>query len=118
MKKYFTLCLFAFAMLFATQNTFAQEAFNANESAIKKTEELKKIMDLTQDQQKQIIDLLTYNEGLKHELNEQKVKDGVVALKRFKVIEDNTNFKLKKILTEKQYTIYQESIENREIKRL
>ena len=109
MKKYATLCFFAFAFIVGTQFNFAQqETFNANELAIKKTESLKMIMDLDNEQQNQLIYLFQSNEELKNQISKQ-TRDGVISLKRLKAIENKEEAKLKQVLSEKQYNIYLEN---------
>ncbi|MDG5489948.1 hypothetical protein [Psychroserpens sp. SPM9] len=44
MKKIFTLCFFAIAFLFSTQNTTAQNTLEINEAASVKTKELRKTL--------------------------------------------------------------------------
>lgn len=106
MKKYFTLCAFALAMLFTT-NTFAQEKFNANEIAIKKVEKLKTIMDLDSKQQAKIIAVYEDYENLAHKIKSQ-TRDGVIHLKRMRSMEEKVENNIQDILNEKQYKIYQE----------
>ena len=101
--------MFAFAFIFGTQSNYAQqETFNANELAIKKTEGLKMIMDLDNEQQKSLINLFQSNEELKTKLASQ-TRDGVIHLKRLAAIEQKEETKLKEILNEKQFNLFLEN---------
>ena len=47
MKKYIALLVFSFSLIFSTQSAIAQDKINANELAIKKVENLKRILTVS-----------------------------------------------------------------------
>ncbi|WP_299889399.1 hypothetical protein [uncultured Lacinutrix sp.] len=92
MKKVFTLCLFAFALLIGTQTAFAQDKVSINEIAANKTKELRsqlKFEDSALDD--------VYNAFRDHELKTLSIKENLKpGTRAYKDAIDLTDLKLQK----------------------
>ena len=99
MKKIITLGLFAFAMLLGTQSITAQNSLEGIKAeAEKKTESLKKLINLEEDQMNDVYKAFVAMGKRKLSLeNETNTEE---TLKR---IESNFESKMKSILTQEQF---------------
>jgi predicted transcriptional regulator len=111
MKKYFNLCLLVLAFVLTTQSSFAQKRLDPNEIAIKKTEQLKTVMDLSNDQQKELIKLFQSFEEIENKFKSQS-NEGVINQSRKEGLDKKLDYKLQHLLNEKQYKIY---LKNRDL---
>ena len=102
MKKYAALFVFIFSLAFSTQTATAQSKINANELAIKKVENLKKVLNLNNDQLKQLVALYQAFENDKKATLEQS-RDGVKQLKQERSLQENLDEKLKNVLDADQF---------------
>ena len=111
MKKYLKLSFLTFALVYGMNCSYGQDGnINAKDIAIKKTESLKTIMNLDNQQQKHLIYLFQTNEMLKNKLASQNT-DGVIYLKGLRDIEKKEELRIKDILNDEQIKLF---LENKE----
>jgi len=103
MKKYAALFVFVFSLVFSIQTTNAQDKFNANELAIKKVENLKKVLNLNNDQHKQLVVLYQAFENNKKKAAFQQSRDGVKQLKQERNLQEKLDKKLQDVLNNEQF---------------
>ena len=108
MKKYAALFVFVFSLIFSLQTATAQDKVNTNELAIKKVENLKKILNLNNDQQKQLVNLYETFENNKQKVAFEQSRDGVKQLKQERSLEEKLEEQLKGILDKQQYSTFVE----------
>jgi len=112
MKKYITLFSVIALFFFGMHVSVAQNAKNQRPEAIakQKTYELHKIVDLTGEQQSQVFKVLVEEETNMTGI-EKNAKDIATVQEAKAGILENTEKRLKTILTPDQYKIYLQSLE-------
>nr|WP_321235965.1 hypothetical protein [uncultured Psychroserpens sp.] len=102
MKKLITLCLFAVAMLFSTQNTIAQNTLEINAEANTKTKELRKVIKFEQTKMQDV-----YKAYQEYGIAFKKISNNVAGnTERLEKINTVLDERLQGILTEDQYVSY------------
>ncbi|MCD2260663.1 hypothetical protein [Psychroserpens luteolus] len=106
MKKLITLCIFAIALLFSTQDVTAQNTLEINEAANAKTKELRKKIKFEQNKMDDV-----YKAYQAYGIAYKKISGNLEGNKdRLEKIEKVLDEKLKTILTPEQYHNYLELI--------
>ncbi|WP_298897426.1 hypothetical protein [uncultured Psychroserpens sp.] len=106
MKKLITLCIFAMALLFSTQDVTAQNTLEINEVANTKTKELRKKIKFEQNKMDDV-----YKAYQAYGIAYKKISGNLEGNKdRLEKIEKVLDEKLKTILTPEQYHNYLELI--------
>lgn len=102
MKKIITLCLFAFAFLISSQNTFAQNTLEINAEANTKTKELRKVIKFDQDKMQAVYEALQ-----EYGVAYKKISANLSANdERLKKINNHLDNRLKDIFTDEEYQKY------------
>lgn len=107
MKKLITFCLFAFALLIGTQNTFAQEKYKQLEESAKiEAQDLKKILVLDEDQTAMVFRTIYSKKRFYADKLSEKSLDPKEAMTLQRQIDMNFKEKMLQILTEEQFAKY------------
>nr|WP_321225246.1 hypothetical protein [uncultured Psychroserpens sp.] len=102
MKKIITLCIFAIALLFSTQNMTAQNTLEINAAANTKTKELRKIVKFDETKMDDVYRVYQ-NYGIAYKKISSNLDGNAERLKKIDTYLDS---ELEKILTEEQYITY------------
>lgn len=102
MKKIFTLCFFAIAFMFSTQNAIAQNTLEINAEANTKTKELRKVVKFDETKMDDVYRAYQ-NYGIAYKKISSNLESNADRLKKIDMYLDN---ELEKFLTEEQYIIY------------
>jgi len=106
MKKIITLCLFALAMCFSTQNLVAQDLLKVNAKANEKANELKRAIKFDDNTLEEVYQAFKHYEGKMESINIH-MKTGSTEAKDAKTeIKNILDTKLKEIFTKEQYDRY------------
>ena len=109
MKKIVTLCIFALALLFSTQNATAQNTLEINAEANTKTKELRKVIKFEQAKMQDVYEAYQ-NYGIAY----KKISQNLSAnSERLEKINNSFDERLREILTEEQYVMYLKHFRNR-----
>lgn len=104
MKRIITLCFFVFAIAFGSQNAFAQDrAFQ--EKAYQKTEELRRTVKFSNDQQEEVAKVLTKY----YKYISKSADTPEIAEQRKTKITKYVDQRLKEILTEEQFEAFKKA---------
>ncbi|WP_250434618.1 hypothetical protein [Hanstruepera flava] len=112
MKKYITLFSIVALFFMGLQSSVAQDAQRQRPEAIAKqqTYDIHKLVTLTGDQQGEVFKVLVEQQTSLSGI-EENTKSIATAQEAKLAVLENTNKRLKAILTPEQYKIYQESLE-------
>lgn len=104
MKRIITLCFFVFAIAFSTQQAFAQDKVY-EQKAFQKTEELRRSVKFSGDQQKEVAKVLTKY----YKYMSRTAENSEIAEQRKTKITKYVDERLKEILTEEQFEAFKKA---------
>ena len=107
MKNLLTLSVFVVSLLLGTSSVFAQEKYKAMEEQIKiEGQDLKKILDLDDDQTALLTRTMYAKERALADLNASTSMDAKTRMKKIEDVEMNFKSKMMQILSEEQFATF------------